>query len=91
MQLRLTMPGSTTSYDDSEEQVLVRSEIDISKAGFAAARAVRTWLRQMPFVPSTGDLHFNITAEVEQDPASMVHEQDKVTVPAPKRKRKGKK
>jgi hypothetical protein len=90
MQLRVSFPARYGSASSEDEDVIVRSETGIRAAGFAAARAVRTWLRNMPFVPSTGDLHFNVYAVVEADEVQTFRAGDAVSVPAPKRKRERK-
>lgn len=67
MQLRLVLPISDELDPEYREDITVRTEADIRTAGFAVGRAVRTWLRRLPFVPSTSDLHFNVYAEVVPD------------------------
>ncbi len=91
MQLLLHLTDRDRGLDDQAIEVPVQNERDIRTAGFAAARAVRSWLRAMPFVPGTMDLHFNIYAEVvsDGDAKDLVHATD--DAPAPKRKRKAKK
>ncbi len=91
MQLQISWPISDELDPDYQEDVTVRTEADIRTAGFAAARAVRTWLRRMPFVPSTADLHFNIYAEVQQDEPPKPAPAPASDAPRPKRKRKARK
>ncbi len=91
MQLLLHLTDRDRGPDDQQIEVPVQNERDIRAAGFAAARAVRSWLRAMPFVPATYDLRFDIFAEVVSDGDA----KDLVTTdkdaPAPKRKKKAKK
>ncbi len=91
MQLRVCIPSRFGSASSEDEDVIVRSELDIRTAGFAAARAVRQWLRQMPFVPSTGDLHFNIYAEVEQEKTPKPAPPAPSVAPPARRKKKARK
>lgn len=91
MQLKVSFPARFGSASSEDEDVTVRSENDIRTAGFAAARSVRTWLRNMPFVPDTGDLHFNIYAEVVPDKESKASPAPNGAEPRPKRKRKASK
>jgi hypothetical protein len=88
MQLKLTVWSGTPTELDESLEFPVRSEPDILKAGFFAAREVRKWLRAMPFVPSRSNLEFKITAEVEDEKAQTLRMGDAVSVPPPKRKRK---
>jgi hypothetical protein len=88
MQLRLVFVGEGSLINRGMTHVMVSSEKDIRAAGFDVARSLRSWLRNMPFVPSTSDLHFHVYAEVVGEPVSKVNEVATVTVDAPKRKRK---
>lgn len=91
MQLRVSFPDSDRGSFGEGEVVVVRNEQDIRKAGFAAARAVRAWLQGLPFVPSTGDLHFNVYAEVESDEKPKATPAPAADATRPKRKRKASK
>lgn len=88
MQLTLHIPGEHGDPEELEGEFSVANEADINKAGFAVARSVRAWLRRMPFVPSTGDLHYNIYAEVGSDAAAAHGSDASGESPRPKRKRK---
>jgi hypothetical protein len=91
MQLRVVFPQDRDSSFDEGEEVMVRSEADITKAGFAAARSVRAWLRGLPFVPSSTDLHYNVYAEVATDEEKAPASAPNGEAPRPKRKRKASK
>ena len=68
MKLRVYFyPGTAQDLDSDTSGFTVSCERDILKAGFAAARRVREWLRAMPFVPSQSNLRFHITADVVSD------------------------
>jgi len=87
MQLSLRIP-SEHGDAELEGEFSVATEADINKAGFAVARSVRAWLRRMPFVPSTGDLHYHISAEVEAGAGAAQGADSNDEAPRPKRKRK---
>ncbi len=91
MQLRLYLPSARHDLEEDPPEVVVRSERDITTAGFAAARALREWLRSMPFVPGTSDLHFHVSAEVVSDEEAKEAAHADVDGATPKRKRKAKK
>jgi hypothetical protein len=88
MQLKLYLPTGDLGFDSEDQQLVVRTEADIRTAGFAVARAVRDWLRKMPFVPSQSDLHWRVYAEVVADAVKPPKvDVEKLDAP-PKRKRK---
>jgi hypothetical protein len=88
MQLKLYLPTGDLSFDGEDQELVVRTEADIRTAGFAVARAVREWLRKMPFVPSQSDLHWGLSAEVVADAVKPPKvDVEKLDAP-PKRKRK---
>lgn len=91
MNLKLIWPIDDDLDPDYQEEVTVRTEADIRTAGFAAARAVRSWLRRMPFVPSAGNLSFHVYAEVVSDGEAKLEPEKPATAPRPKRKRKASK
>lgn len=91
MQLNVYIPSSDPLSVDEDATFVVNSEADILKLGFAAARAVRAWVKRMPLVPSTGDLHFHISAEMVQSGASKEDAGDATETPRPKRKKKASK
>ena len=91
MQLKVYLPGNRDNFYDDGQELVIKSEKDILAAGFAAARAVRAWIRSIPLVPSTGDLHFNIYAEMVGDDAGRPTPATDDESPKPKRKRKASK
>ncbi len=91
MQLKVTFPDMTRDLEADPEEFIVNNEHDILKLGFAAARAVRAWVKRIPLVPSRYDLEFPIRAEMEGGEGSPPPADDDAAAPAPKRKRKAKK
>jgi hypothetical protein len=88
MQLRLTAWSGNPTELDGEMEFTVKSEPDILKAGFFAAREVRKWLRAMPFVPSRSNLEFTFTAEVESGEATPASAAGGETAPKRKKRKK---
>lgn len=88
MELRLCLPNRENDWSKGEVWVTVRTESDIRTAGFAAARAVREWLRHMPFVPSSSDLQWGITAAVVPEDKPKPAAAPAAESPRPKRKSK---
>lgn len=91
MQLKLYIPLCSGSLIEDDGEVIVRTEQDIRTAGFAVARGVREWLRRMPFVPSTSDLHYGVSAEVLPEESKRAAVAGPPDLASEKRKRKAKK
>ena len=91
MQLIVRIPGNSRNDFEDTAEITVNSEKDILSLGFAAARAVRAWVKSIPLVPSTGDLHFHITAEMVSGELAPPQAKSDTDAPKPKRKRKASK
>ncbi len=88
MQLRVIFVAGGSAINRGMTHVMVSSMDDIRTASFAVASSVRSWLRNMPFVPSPADLHFSVEAEVVQDEKLATEPLREACPERPKRKRK---
>lgn len=91
MQLKVHVPGNRRDYEDKGTDVTVNSEQDILGLGFVVARAVRAWVKGIPLVPSSMDLHFAIHAEMVAGEQTDTEIAAAPETPRPKRKRKASK
>jgi hypothetical protein len=91
MQLKVYLPGDRRNIVDDGAEFTVNSEKDILSLGFAAARAVRAWVKRIPLVPSRDDLQFPIRAEMEGGESAPTKAETDEAPPRPKRKRKASK
>jgi hypothetical protein len=91
MQLKVFLPTMSVGPLSDPEEFTVNSEADILKLGFAAARAVRAWVKRIPLVPSRDDLQFPIRAEMEGGESAPTKAETDEAPPRPKRKRKASK
>lgn len=91
MQLKVGVPSTSVEDEFDGSDVTVTSFRDINRIGAQVARAVRSWLRQIPMTPHVKTRMFTISAEWVEGKDSRLPIQPEAAPTRPTRKRKARK